>query len=831
MKRVVCILFLVLLMSVTALAENGFHADTIYFNVKMQEDIGVQDVIAGNTDIFFEGLSAPLVLNLSKDELDKLDIYSVPSGYYDFFINPVPNKAPYTVNVDGKDHFNPFAIREIRFALNFLVNRKYVVDEILGGAGMPMYTVTVPGQPGTYKYELNASKMGFSAEGDESKALKDIEAAMNKAAQLSENKGKLVKEAGKWMYNGEPVIIKFVIRVDDPSVRVPLGEYFSLQLEKAGFTIEKVMIDRYKARDVVYNANPADLTWSMLTEAWGAGATRRFWDHIVGQMYAPYRNWMPGKTNPANWRYINDELDALVRKAYYGDVLNEQEYWDATLDAQVIGLKDALRINIAVQSDYFLANKNAFHSRFAYGLGDGINQWSIFTSKVKDKTLKITQYSAQGNLFMGAWDPVGLDGMTDTYSQRISDLLIDMDMFESPVDARYVPLVAIPLDMKTGVYRNDKGEIVGKLKVPAEAIKWDAHKDEWVQVGSGNTSKGMGKYEFKWRNFHQGIPMSMVDYLYADSFFEEWRIEEYPGDPWYEVEFDQLYTPIAHLDKGKIYDFENKQITVWSDSYSPDMNRLEGKLAPTWLVNTHSPAIGVSWEIVEALARMVAMGSTSGESYAFTGNREGATQVDVLVPKCVADIKAELKKMIDEKWIPVTLKGYITEKEVVQRYQAAIKFIDTNGNAYISNGGYYMAKYDPQANYAELKAVRDRSYPMNADKFIALFERTVLDIETIETPMLNIRGRDILVKAHVNQSVYPDNVGQPATTGQATITLITDEAEYTYDAKLTENGIFEAQIPGQKTKSLKPGSYTILVDVFGDAKTVGEAVTKSIIIR
>ena len=37
------------------------------------------------------------------------------------------------IEVGGKTVFNPFAIREVRFALNFLMNRKYIVDEITGG--------------------------------------------------------------------------------------------------------------------------------------------------------------------------------------------------------------------------------------------------------------------------------------------------------------------------------------------------------------------------------------------------------------------------------------------------------------------------------------------------------------------------------------------------------------------------------------------------------------------------------------------------------------------------------------------------------------------------
>ncbi len=831
MKRVVLSILLVLLMSVSVLADGGFYADTIYFDVRMQEDIGIQDAIAGNTDIFLEGLSAPQVLSLSQAELDKLDIYSVPSGYTDFILNPIPNVAPYTLTVDGKEYFNPFAIKDLRFALNFLVNRKYVVEEILGGAGMPMYTCVVPGQPGTYRYELNASKMGFSAEGDESRALEAIETAMNEAASLPENKGKLVKKDGKWMFNNEPVVIKFVIRVDDPSVRVPLGNYFTTQLEKTGLTVEKLMVDRYKANDLVYDNNPANYDWNMLTEAWGAGATRRFWDHIVGQMYAPWRNWMPGRTNAANWRYTNDEIDKLTQIAMYGDVLNEEEYWDATLKAQTLGLEEAVRIFVAVQHDYFLANKNAFEERFAYGLGDGLNQWSLLTAKPKNKVMKVTQFSSQGSLFMQAWDPIGLDGMTDTYSSRIADLLMDMGAFESPVDAMYTSLVAVPLEIETSVLRNAEGEIVGDIEVPANAVKWDAYKDEWVEVGPGTTAKGYGKFTLEYRDFHQGIPMSMIDYLYDDVFKEEWRIKEYEGDPWYEQEIDDLYAPTADLDKGTIYDFENNIVYGWTDDYSPDPNRMIGKLAPAWSTNTHSPSLGVSWEIAEALGRMVALGSNSGTVYSFSGSREGAEPVDVLVERCVKDIKAELHKMIIEEWIPLGLEEYITVEDAIARYQAALTFINKYGHAYISNGGYYLAKYDTDANYAELKAVRDEDYPMDSDSLMALFERTILDIETIETPMLNVRGKDIVVKVHATEAIYPNNVGLPATMGNTTITLITDDGELTYNAELTNNGIFEGKIPGSATQNLAPGSYSILVEITGEGKTVGEAVTKPIVLR
>ena len=110
-------------------------ADKVYIDVRAQEDIGLKDTAEGRTDVFFWGVTGPTFKALPREVRDKLDVYIVPSGSWSFVLNPCPNEAPYTVEVGGKTVFNPFAIREVRFALNFLMNRKYIVDEILGGDG------------------------------------------------------------------------------------------------------------------------------------------------------------------------------------------------------------------------------------------------------------------------------------------------------------------------------------------------------------------------------------------------------------------------------------------------------------------------------------------------------------------------------------------------------------------------------------------------------------------------------------------------------------------------------------------------------------------------
>ena len=181
----------------------GSLIDKIIYEVRTDMTIAIKDVADGRADLMASGIDGGIYLSLSESDLEKLDTYAVPSGSWSLLFNPVPNKAPYTVTTkDGKTYFNPLAIKEVRFAMNFLIDRKKLVDEILRGAGEPSFTQATPGQPGTYRYNLIPSKMGMTANGNEEKAINDINKAIEKAAALPENRGKLVKENGWWKYNG-----------------------------------------------------------------------------------------------------------------------------------------------------------------------------------------------------------------------------------------------------------------------------------------------------------------------------------------------------------------------------------------------------------------------------------------------------------------------------------------------------------------------------------------------------------------------------------------------------------------------------------------------------
>lgn len=833
MKRgALLIMIFVLLVSTIALAEKGPMPDKIYFDVRMQQDIGIQDTAQGKTDVFFYGLDGPYVHGLDKNTLSKLELYAIPSGSWSLEFNPYPNKAPYSFKLNGKEMFNPFAIREVRYAMNWLINRQYVVDEILNGSGGAMMTMATPGQPGTYKYNLIASKLGMTSQGDQAKALEDIEAAMKKAAALPENKGKLERKKDFWYFNDQPVSIKFLIRVDDPQGRAREGEYIAQQIEKAGIKVERVLWDRVKCINTTRNTNPADYEWSIYTEGWGAGATRAFWEHIVSQMYAPWYGNMPGGANPDLWNYNNDKIDELTKKAYQGNFLTEDEYWDAALTALELGLKDSVRVYVAYQTQFYVANKDRFKSRMAYGLGDGLNRWSLITADTKDGVLKATQFSARGGLFMGAWDPVGADGFDDVYSNNVADPLYDGPSFESPVSAISTANRTIPTSCETKVKRNEKGDVVGQIAVDPKAVTYDSKTKKWKEIGAGKVAMTKGTYKFRLSNYHSGIAMSLVDFMYSEAFGTDWINEDYPGDPYFDSEYSSKLGPDAEIGIGRVYDLKNQTVTnYYNYNFPPSKERVAFNGAPGISVSASGHSIGISWEIIDALARLVATKSAkSGTTYSFSATKEGTTQVDVLRPTCVADIKAELQKMVAEKYVPVYIKDFLKPEVAVKRYEAAIKFIDSYGHAYISNGPFMLAKYDNKANYAELRAFRDASYPFDSTYWQKAFKTTCLTINRMEVPVLNKVNADINVKVTISETIYPDVNAKPATKGEVTIILITDKGEQKFAAKRTGNGVYQATIPAKTTATLKPGSYTIVAIASADG-AVPSTVSQLVIVR
>ena len=106
-------------------SDKGAYTDNIRFIQYLDGNTALQDIRAGKLDTYYFRVPLERVTAISNDP--NLKIYEKNAGSFAFLLNPAPSKDP---NI-----LNPFQFKEIRFAINYLINREFIVDEILNGYG------------------------------------------------------------------------------------------------------------------------------------------------------------------------------------------------------------------------------------------------------------------------------------------------------------------------------------------------------------------------------------------------------------------------------------------------------------------------------------------------------------------------------------------------------------------------------------------------------------------------------------------------------------------------------------------------------------------------
>ena len=229
-----------------AFAQKGTYVDEIRFIQYLDENTALEEVRNGNLDMYYYRISSDRLEG--SDSKEGLKVYESTGGYYSILLNPT-DEGP----------FNPFSIQEIRYAINFLVDRELIVNELLGGFGAPMFS-----NYGSFSAEyLRILDVLETFQFRYNPALAEKTISEELILQGAE------KINDKWHYEDEPIEITFFIRRDDP-VRKAIGEILAAELEEIGFGIKKEFGDLNKAYVVVYGSNPAEQKWNLYTEGWGS---------------------------------------------------------------------------------------------------------------------------------------------------------------------------------------------------------------------------------------------------------------------------------------------------------------------------------------------------------------------------------------------------------------------------------------------------------------------------------------------------------------------------------------------------------------------------------
>ena len=766
MKKMLVILLALLVIVISyneASAEKNTFVNSIKFIQYLDENTALEEVKNGNLDLYYYRISPDRLEN--KENTEGLQIFDSTGGSYSLLINP-----------SESEKFNPFSEKEARFALNYLVDRKLIVNELMSGYGSQIISYYGPTDPEylTIIKELESFNFKYNP------ALANqiiSESLINRGAE---------KVNGKWIADNKEIEISVFIRSDDP-VRKSIGEILSKELENMGFKIKKDYGDLNKAFVVVYGSNPADMNWNLYTEGWGRSAFVKYDSIGLGQMYSPWFSNMPGFNDPTYWNYENEKLDELTQKIYKGDFESSEKRTELIQKAVLEGINESVRIFLASKVDQYVVNQNV--EGVVNDLGAGVpSRFTPINAKTNDDELSI----GVKQIYQGAWNPIM--GLTDTYSRQIWGVISDPISFKHPFTGETFPVRT--------QWKVETSGLDEKIKVPVDAKMWSPSLQKWENVPTDTLATSKVTFDFEFSNWHNGKLMDINDILHSLYFTMEWGTQIDENDKTFDTEFtpraaQSIQTIIA------INQIDDNTVEVYVNYWHFDENEI-AEWAALWS--------SVPWEITAAMEKAVTDGKVSF-------SRSGATSKNVnwlslIVPNDAQIIKEYLKEFKENKFIPNSLKqSQIQHQYFEDRFDSSINWIEEKNHAVISNGPFYLETYSPESRTIQVKAFEDDSYPFEAGTWSKFENVQFPNIKKVSMEKIVQQGESTQINIEtegVTSLLYfiLDNEGSiqiseelEISENQAVIKLVSNNAE---KLKIGTNQI---KIFGVSDSVLKPDIY------------------------
>ena len=276
-------------------SQPGPATDTINFSAF---DVGIasRELEAGAMDMYIFSLKTPAAEAL-RDNPD-ITVYQAPASTASIILNPAPAR---------EGELNPLSIREVRQAIQFVVNRPFIAQEIYKGFALPMLTHVSPSDF-DYLTVYNLAR--------ESRITYDPGLAAEMVSQAMTEAGAVMQD-DFWHFNDQRVNLKFIVRTEDE--RWDIGNDLRANLETLGFSVTLIPMQFGPAIFTVYGTDPQLFQWHLYTEGWGRGAPQRYDFGNINSMCSPWLGNMPGWQEVGFWQYESPELDDLGQRIFTGD--------------------------------------------------------------------------------------------------------------------------------------------------------------------------------------------------------------------------------------------------------------------------------------------------------------------------------------------------------------------------------------------------------------------------------------------------------------------------------------------------------------------------------
>ncbi len=682
----------------------GAWVDTVVVIEEPNADAGVTRLGTadkqGDIDVYAYTISSQKIAQRIQEA--KLNAAGSFGSYNELTLNPA-------VFDNGK--LNPFVDPKIREAVNWLIDRDYIVQEIMGGMAVARY-VAVNGA------SADRARLAAEIRAIEAKYAYNLDKAKEVfAAQMKELGAELVNN--KWQYNGEPVEIIVLIRTEDE--RRSIGDYVANQLEVLGFTAVRDYKTAAEASPIWLAGKPSDGKFHIYTGGWVSTAISRDAGTNFNYFYTP-----SGLPRPL-WQAYNPtpEFKEVAQKLNDNDFTTLEERAKLFARALELSLQDSVRVWLVDRSSVAPYRPEIEVSADLSGSIYGSRVWPYTLRRAGELGGSVKW--AMPSILTEAWNPIA--GTNWIYDMALIRATGDVGVMPDPATG-----LAWPQRIEKAEVVVQEGLPVGKtldwltlsfvkeIQVPADAwADWDAATQKFVTVGEAYTQtqtalvKTVAYYPkdlYSTVKWHDGSNFDIADVV---MFFILAFDQAKPESPYYDEAQVPALESFMSTFKGMRIVSEDPLVIEWySDNW-----QLDAELAVTTLWPNYAQG-QASWH-----ALVPGLMAEEKKLAAFSPDKAAALEVDQLnyiAGPTVDILNEQLTEAAANKYIPyaATLGKYVTAEEAEARYKNLAEFFRRRGHFWVGTGPFFLQRAFPVEGMAILERYADYPDPANKwDRFAA----------------------------------------------------------------------------------------------------------------
>jgi len=772
----------------------GGWLDTVIVVEEPNTDAAISRLETGDIDGFWYSVSSSTAFKKVQAN-PNLKYYQAFGSYNELTFNP---SGPVFPN-SGK--LNPFAVPAIREAMNWLMDREYIAQEIMGGLAKPRWTC-FNGASGDYANLADvARKLELKYAYNKDKAKEVIDAEMIKiGATMS---------TGKWQFNNAPVEISVLIRTEDE--RRLIGDYVASQLEDIGFTVARNYKKAADASPIWNRGNPDDGLFHIYTGGWVTTAVPRDLGSNFGFFYTdqqyPSPLWKAYKNTPEFYdlamRLANNDFTTIAQR---NEMMAQALEWS---------LQDSVRLWLVDRASFSPTVLNHVAAADLYGGLSGSWLWPVTVRHEGEIGGSMT--IAQPSILTEPWN--ALAGTNWIY---------DMTWIRGTGELSYVP------DPYTGLYlprRFEKVEVtvkeglpVGKtlnwvdlkfapeISVPTDAwAEWDAAAQKFLTVGEFYTQpvtamrKSVVYYPadlYDTVQWHDGSYISIGDFVLGMILqFDRAKEASRVYDASYVPEFESIMSAFKAV---KIVSEDPLVIETYSDLYNLDA---ENSFDSWWPYYNQGQG---SWHALTLglLAEEKGLASFSSPK----ADELKGEWLSYIAGPTIAVLADQLKFANGATpYVPYapTLGKYVLPAEARTRWANLATWYARRGHFWIGTGPYYLERAFPVEGTLILR--RFAEYPDLASRWDGYAGAAIAEVDITGPDKVTIgSAADFDVALTYEGKAYAN-----ADVSQVKVLVLDAKSEvaYTGAATAVSEGKWKATIPADASAKLTAGSNKLEIIV------------------